>query len=104
MMWPKMSKRSPSEPSPRRCGLVLFPPGTSPGKKRRRILFAVAYLAVAASLVWPIYPMFSGIHPLVLGLPLSLAWIVLALFVGFAALLALYLTEEDDEPSGAGRS
>jgi hypothetical protein len=95
-----MTQTPPGEDrGPLPYGLVLFPPGTSPGKKRRRLLFGAAYLLVTAALVWPVYPIFSGIHPLVLGLPLSLAWIVLALFAGFAALLALYLTE-DEETAG----
>lgn len=94
---------SPEDRGPLPAGLVLFPPGTSPGKKRRRILFVAAYLVVTASLVWPIYPRFSGIHPLVMGLPLSLAWIVLALFAGFAALLALYLTEDDAGPAAGDK-
>ncbi len=75
-------------------GLVLFPPGTDPRRKRRRLLFAAVYLLVTAALVWPVYPLFSGIRPLILGLPLSLSWIVLVLAVGFAALLALYLGDE----------
>ena len=75
-------------------GLVLFPPGTDPRKKRRRLLFAAFYLVVTASVLWPVYPLFSGIRPMILGLPLSLAWVVLALVAGFLALLALYLTEE----------
>ncbi len=82
------------EPLPR--GLVLFPPGTSPGKRRRRLVFAAVYLVVAAMLVWPVYPVFSGVFPLILGLPLSLAWVILALAVCFAALVALYLTEEGE--------
>lgn len=75
-------------------GLVLFPPGTPPAKKRRRRLFVAVYLAVVAMLVWPVYPVFSGVYPLILGLPLSLAWVVLALAISFVALAALYLTEE----------
>jgi hypothetical protein len=76
-------------------GLVLFPPGTSPGKKRRRLTFMAVFLAIVASLVWPIYPLFSGIFPLILGLPLSFAWVVMSLAVSFVALVALYVTEED---------
>jgi len=75
-------------------GLVLFPPGTSPAKKRRRLIFVAVYLAIVAMVVWPVYPVFSGVFPLILGLPLSLAWVVLALALCFAALAALYLTEE----------
>lgn len=77
-------------------GLVLFPPGTPPGKKRRRLAFVAVYLAVTAMLVWPVYPVFSSVFPLILGLPLSLAWVILALAIGFAALLALYLTEDGE--------
>ena len=91
-----MNATPPSDDSyPVSNGLVLFPPGTSPGKKRRRILFVAVYLLVVTALVWPVYPTFSGIRPLIVGLPLSLAWIVGVLFAGFLALMALYLTEED---------
>ncbi|HEX9733298.1 MAG TPA: hypothetical protein VGG06_15115 [Thermoanaerobaculia bacterium] len=81
-------------------GLVLFPPGTDPRKKRRRLLFAAFYLLVVASVLWPVYPLFSGIRPMILGLPLSLAWVVFALLAGFAALLALYATEVDPGETG----
>ena len=73
---------------------MLFPPGTGPRVKRRRLLFTAFYLLVIAAVVWPVYPLFSGTFPLILGLPLSLVWIVGALTAGFLALLALYLTEE----------
>ena len=78
-------------------GLVLFPPGASPGHKRRRLAFVAVYVLVVAALVWPIYPRFAGVFPLILGLPLSFAWVILALAVSFSALLALYLTEETDK-------
>ncbi|MCP4662089.1 MAG: hypothetical protein GY856_42340 [bacterium] len=87
----------PETPLPK--GLMLFAPGTSPGKKRRRLLFVAVYLVVAGALIWPIYPQFSGIFPLILGLPFSLAWMVMALVIGFCAVLWLFLSEEDD--SGA---
>ncbi len=77
-------------------GLVLFRPGSDPARRRRRLVFLGVYVAVAALLVWPIYPLFSGIRPLILGLPLSLAWVVLALSVMFAALLWLYRAEDQD--------
>ncbi len=75
-------------------GLVLFRPGADPARRRRRLVFLAVYLVVAALLVWPIFPRFSGIHPLILGLPLSLAWVVLALGVMFVALLWLYRHED----------
>ncbi len=77
-------------------GLVLFRPGSDPARRRRRLVFLAVYVVVAALLVWPIYPQFSGIQPLILGLPLSLAWVLLALSVMFAALLWLYRSEDRD--------
>lgn len=76
-------------------GLVFFSPQASPRRKRRRTLFVVIVLAAALALVWPVYPPFGGIRPLVLGLPFSLVWVVLWLFVVFAALVWLYRTEDD---------
>ncbi len=78
--------------------LELFPPGTTPAKRRRRLLFLAVYVLAAALLIWPVYPMFSGIKPLILGLPLSFAWVVIALLVMFAALLLLFRADERETP------
>ncbi len=75
-------------------GLVLFRPGTDPARRRRRIIFVAIHLVVAAFLVWPIFPMFSGIRPMILGLPFSLAWVIMTLSVMFAALLWLFRSED----------
>ncbi len=75
-------------------GLALFRPGTSPARRRRRLVFLAVYVAVAAFLVWPIFSVFSGIRPMILGLPFSLAWVVMTLGVMFVALLWLYRTDE----------
>ncbi len=82
------------EPGP---GLRLFPPGASPDHRRRRLVFLTVYALVAAALLWPIYPRFAAVKPLILGLPLSLAWVILDLAVIFVALLWLYRTEPQDE-------
>ena len=48
---------------------------------------AVAYFVVAfLALVWPVYPLFSGAAPLVLGVPPSLAWVIGVLLVSFCGL------------------
>ena len=83
-----------SEALPR--GLVLFRPGTDPARRRRRLSFLAVYVLVAAMLVWPVFPRFSGVQPLILGLPFSLAWVLLALGVIFAALLWLFRAEDGD--------
>ena len=81
------------EPPPLPKGLVFFPPGTPPARRRQRLLFVATLIAAALALVWPIYPLFSGGSPLVFGLPLSLAWVVLWLAVILVALGWLYWAE-----------
>jgi hypothetical protein len=87
----------PMTPNDMPRGLVLFPPGTSAAFRRRRIVFAAVYAVVAACLVWPVYPLAASAFPLILGLPLSFAWMVGALVAGFLTLLALYLGDARDE-------
>ncbi len=83
-----------AEPEALPPGLTLFRPGTDAAKRRRRRIFLAVYLLVTVLLVWPVFPVFSGIHPLILGLPLSLAWVVLVLAVMFGTLIWLYLDED----------
>ena len=78
------------------AGLILFRPGTDPARRRRRRVFLAVYLLAAVLLIWPVYPLFSGIRPLILGLPLSFAWVVGVLLLMFGALLWLYRDEGDD--------
>lgn len=87
------------DPRLRSRGLVLFPASTPRRLRWAKLAFAVLAAAAAAALVWPVYPRFAGIRPLILGLPLSFAWVVLWLGVVFAALVALYRIEE----GGSGR-
>ena len=74
-------------------GLVFFAENVPPARRRRRLALAALLLLAAASLVWPVYPFFSGVYPMLFGLPLSLAWPTFWLVVVFAALLWLYLSE-----------
>lgn len=61
----------------------------------RRIYGGVAlfFLLVFVALVWPVYPRFAGIRPLVLGMPFSLFYVVVLLVCAFLVLLGLYLWE-----------
>ena len=77
-----------------KSGPMLFKPGTPARTRRRRLIFLAVWLLAAAMLLWPVYPQFSGIEPLVLGLPLGLAWVISAILVVFFALLWLYLGED----------
>lgn len=64
-------------------------------RRERRVYRAatVFFVLLFAALVWPVYPLFSGIRPMILGVPLSLAYVVLLVLASFAALLALFLWE-----------
>lgn len=84
-------------------GLKLFPSHSSARHRRRRIVFAAVFAILTASLVWPIYPLASGIRPLIFGLPLSLAYIVIVLLAMFAALIWLYRGEEERGHHGESR-
>lgn len=83
---------SPKEPLAR--GLVFFSPKTSSAVRRRRGLFVVLVMMAGAALTWPIYPLFAGAKPLILGLPLSLAWVLVWLILVFGGLVWLYLGDE----------
>lgn len=74
-------------------GLVFFPRTTPRRLRRAKLAFAALAAAAAAALVWPLYPWFAGIRPMILGLPLSFAWVVAWLGVVFVALMALYRAE-----------
>jgi hypothetical protein len=49
------------------------------------------FVLATATLVWPIYPMwFDRIEPRILGLPFSLAWILIIILANFAVVAVLY--------------
>lgn len=75
-------------------GPVFFTAQASSRRRRRRRLFVAIVLAATLALVWPVYPLFGGVRPLVLGLPLSFAWVVGWLGVVFGALVWLYRSDE----------
>lgn len=68
----------------------------------RRVYAAAVgfYLLVFVAVTWPVYALFAGIEPRVLGLPLSLAWVVGWVVASFLGLLALYSWEARRERSG----
>jgi hypothetical protein len=81
-------------PEPVSSRLVLFPPGTPPERRRRRLLFLALSVAATLAVNWPVYALFSGTFPLVAGMPLSLAWIVLWLLIVFCAQVWLFRHED----------
>lgn len=74
-------------------GLVFFTDHASPSTRRRRVVFVSIVLVAALALIAPVYPLFGGIRPLILGLPLSFAWVILWLAIVFAALVWTYRSD-----------
>jgi len=61
----------------------------------RKKIFLILFFLIQFGLIWPIFPFFSGIYPMILGLPLSFAWVILMLLSGFSLLLWYYLSDPD---------
>lgn len=51
-------------------------------------------LITSLAIIWPGHAIFSSATPLIFGFPLSFAWIILWVIIGFAAMLGLYLSDE----------
>lgn len=60
---------------------------------KRKIIFLIGFLIIQLSLIWPIYPLFSAVDPMILGLPLSFAWVIFVLLAAFSLLLWYYLSD-----------
>lgn len=58
-------------------------------------------ILTALAIIWPGHALFASATPLILGFPLSFAWIILWGIIGFTAMLGLYLNDShDDEFNG----
>ncbi len=62
----------------------------------RRLAVGVFLLNVLA-VTWPVLTLFRSSEPLVLGLPLSMAWPVAWILIGLIMLLLLYHFDEKDQ-------
>ena len=71
------------------------------GIRYSRLIFIVVMLVTSVAIIWPGHAIFSSATPLILGFPLSFAWIILWVIIGFAAMLGLYHSDShDDEFNG----
>lgn len=77
-----------ADPRPR-----LVPSGLTPGERRVYGAVTAFFVVVFFALMWPVYALFSGIRPMILGLPLSLFYLVVILVLSFVVLLALFAWE-----------
>ena len=65
--------------------------------RRSRMIFVLVILVTSLAVIWPGHAIFSSATPLILGFPLSFAWIIFWVIVGFLAMLGLYLSDSHDD-------
>lgn len=61
-----------------------------------RIIFSIVMILATFAVVWPGHDIFGSATPLILGLPLSFAWIILWVIISFVAMLALHFSDNKD--------
>ena len=67
----------------------------SPGRRHR--IGCVVALAVLLGSIWPLYPWIAGVHPLVLGMPFSMFWLVLMIAAVFFTFLWLFKADRKND-------
>lgn len=77
-------------------------PARGCGSSRLRRFVALFFVVAFLAMIWPVFPFFSRVRPLVLGMPFSLAWVAGWLVASFLALAGLYLWEERRREEGNG--
>lgn len=92
----------PQDPASLPRGIVFFRSDATPAHRRRRTTFLVLFVLIGSLVLWPVFPFFARVFPLVLGLPFSFAWVVMALAAMFFVLLWLFLTEDHRKEQGEG--
>ena len=81
---------------------VVFSSKLTPAERRVYKAATFLFIAVFFAFLWPVYPLFNRVRPLLLGMPMSLFYLVTVLSVAFVAILVLYRWEDRhgklDEP------
>ena len=81
----------------------FFSRSLTAGQRRTYRTVTILFVAIFLALVWPVYPFFAGIRPMVLGIPLSLFYVVALVALSFFTVLGLYLWEgHDRNPTDEG--
>lgn len=65
----------------------------TPGQRRVYGAVTLFFVVVFVAMIWPVYSLFSGIRPVILGIPFSLFYVVAFLAASFVVLLALFAWE-----------
>jgi len=70
-------------------GLSLFPTDVTPEERKRKIFWLLFFVVVFCAQVWPIYMIGNRVCPLILGMPFSMAWIVLWIIIELIGLIVM---------------
>ena len=71
----------------------LFSSSMTAAQRRVYRIVTCLFFGIFLATIWPVYPRFGGIHPMILGIPLSLFYVVALVALSFLAILALYMWE-----------
>jgi hypothetical protein len=73
--------------------LHLFSSKLTPTQRRVYRSVILFFLVIFIGMIWPVYPLFSWVRPLIAGLPFSMFYQVFLLVMTFIALVFLYRWE-----------
>lgn len=65
--------------------------------RRSRLIFIGVIILTSLAVIWPGQAIFSSATPLIFGFPLSFAWIIFWVLVGFFALVGIYLSDDHED-------
>ena len=65
--------------------------------RANRVFIIIIAILLFLATIWPGYPLFAGVEPMILGLPLSFAWLILCVLISFISMLALYFSDNKEE-------
>ena len=79
--------------TPEQVPIRLIFKSKHPTKRKRTFVVVLLLGLVQFSMIWPIYPLFASATPLILGFPLSFAWVILMVICSFSILLWFFINE-----------
>jgi len=73
--------------------IVLFQKKTPPKKRSIYSLFTIFFIVCILAVVFPFYAVGNRVTPYIMGMPFSMAWIVIWIILLFIGLVLLYAWE-----------
>jgi uncharacterized membrane protein len=66
-------------------------------KKRFYTIFIIVAVAAFLPTIFPLYGLVNSASPIVLGLPFNFFWVILWIFIVFAAMIVLYFLDPENK-------